>query len=234
MTALTHFTIPATDFALAETFQTVPEATVVCEQHIACSSSTPLPLIRVRAPEQAAFEAALTADPTVETVTLLDDTGPTWLYRIEWTQRVTLVIEMLTHPDAIICDAAGSADGWQFCIHYPDREALRATHEFCEAHNLSLDIRTIRSAEGDTRAQLGPRSTLTPEQYEAISHAYTQGYFEVPRASDLEGMSDDLDISHQALSERLRRAHRAVIEEALTTGPLAPAREEEPLVTDAD
>lgn len=236
MTVITHFTIPATDLALAETFQTVPETTVVCEQHVACSTSTPLPLIQVTAPEQAAVDAALSADPTVETFTALDDTGPTWLYRIEWTPRVDHVVGMLTHADAIICDAAGSADGWQLRVHYPDREALRTTHEFCTEHNLSLEIHTIRSAEGDTQSYLGPGSTLTPEQYEAISYAYTQGYFAVPRAVDLQAVSDEIGISHQALSERLRRAHHALIEETLTTGPLAPARkgEEEPPTANTD
>jgi predicted DNA binding protein len=216
MTVLSHFDIPVTDLALAETFQTVPEATVVCEQHVACSIRNPLPLIRVRAPDQSAFKAALTADPTVDSFTLLDDTGPAWLYRIEWAHRVHRMIEILTHADAIIRDAAGSADGWQLRVHYPDRETLRSTHEFCEAHNLSIDIRTIRSADGDTRSHLGPGGILTHEQYEAIKQTYMEGYFEIPRANDLETVSDTLGISHQALSERLRRAHRALIENALT------------------
>jgi predicted DNA binding protein len=215
MTTIVHCDVPAAEFALAETFQTVPEASIVCEQQVTCSTTDPLPLIWARVPDRSAFEAALTDDPTVATFTSLDETGPAQLYRMDWTDRVQLVVRMLTNANATILDAAGQAEGWQLRVLYPDRDALRATYEFCEDHNVNVDIRTVRTPDADAHTQLGPGGNLTREQYDAIALAYKRGYFSVPRTATLEELADEMDISHQALSERLRRAHNALIGEAL-------------------
>lgn len=41
------------------------------------------------------------------------------------------------------------------------------------------------------------------------------GHYDVPRDTTLEAVADRLDISRQAASERLRRAHREVIDRYL-------------------
>jgi hypothetical protein len=58
MTAIAHYDVPAADFALAETFQTIPKITVVCEQIVACSTTGIVPLIWVQTPDQTAVEEA--------------------------------------------------------------------------------------------------------------------------------------------------------------------------------
>jgi predicted DNA binding protein len=215
MSTIAHYDVPAADFALAETFRTVPETTVVCEQIVACSNTGVVPLIWVQTPDHAAVEEAFAHDPTVATFTPLDETGTAQLYRMEWATRVKSVLKMLTHAGATICDAAGRAEGWQLRVLYPDRDALRATYEFCADHNVTLDMRTVRTPDSDAHTQLGPGGSLTREQYDAIALAYKRGYFAVPRTATLEDLAEEMEISHQALSERLRRAHNALIGEAL-------------------
>jgi predicted DNA binding protein len=215
MSAIAHYDVPAADFALAETFQTVPETTVVCEQIVACSNTGIVPLIWVQTPDQTAVEETFTHDPTVAGFTRLDATGPAQLYRMEWPGRVRSVLKMLTHAGATILDAAGRAEGWQLRVLYSDRDALGTTYEFCADHNVALDLRSVRTPNDDTHTQLGPGGRLTREQYEAIALAYERGYFSVPRTATLEDLAEEMDISHQALSERLRRAHHALIGETL-------------------
>jgi predicted DNA binding protein len=217
MSTIAHCEVPAADFALAETLRTVPEATVVCEQIVACSNTGILPLIWARTPDSPSFKDALASDSTVATYTQLADTEAAQLYRMEWTDHIRLVVQMLTNANAIILDAAGTVDGWQLRVLYPDRETLRTTYDFCDDHELSVDIKTIRTPDVDTHTRLGPGGGLTEEQYEALVHAYNRGYFSVPRTVDLEEIANELDISHQALSERLRRAHNTLIGETLNT-----------------
>ncbi len=66
-------------------------------------------------------------------------------------------------------------------------------------------------------------AALTEPQREAIAEAYRQGYYDVPREISLEELANELDISHQALSERLRRANRVLAGEQLDdpTGEMA-------------
>lgn len=54
--------------------------------------------------------------------------------------------------------------------------------------------------------------SLTDSQWETLMTAYRMGYFEVPRNASLEDVADELGVTHQSTSERMRRAHDAVCE----------------------
>ncbi|WP_458210879.1 helix-turn-helix domain-containing protein [Haladaptatus sp. NG-SE-30] len=56
---------------------------------------------------------------------------------------------------------------------------------------------------------------LTSEQLDAIRIAYNHGYYEIPRGIDQEEIGTLLDVSHQAASERIRRANKKIIEQSL-------------------
>ncbi|MFC4988113.1 helix-turn-helix domain-containing protein [Saliphagus infecundisoli] len=56
---------------------------------------------------------------------------------------------------------------------------------------------------------------LTTGQEEALTMALARGYCDIPRTVDMEELADELGVSHQALSERLRRAHGTLVGNAL-------------------
>ncbi len=45
--------------------------------------------------------------------------------------------------------------------------------------------------------------------------ALEHGYYDVPREASLTDLAERLDVSHQALSERLRRGHGNLVKHAL-------------------
>jgi predicted DNA binding protein len=104
---------------------------------------------------------------------------------------------------------------------YPEREGLSATHEFCHAHNLSFDVESVREMDGQPAGRYG----LTTEQFEALTTAAQRGLFAVPREVTLEELAEEFDVTHQALSERIRRATGALVEDALLVGPVERARD---------
>ena len=53
---------------------------------------------------------------------------------------------------------------------------------------------------------------LTDKQHEVIATALEMGYFEIPRDCTLQDLASELDISHQAASERLRRGMKTIVE----------------------
>jgi predicted DNA binding protein len=215
MATLIQAEIPPAEFALAETFQTCGDVTIECEQLVEQPDNTVIPLVWVRNTNPTTFETALDQDPTVETYTQLAGADTEWLYEMHWTAHTQLVCQFFTMGSAVILDASGSAAGWDLRVLFPDREDVRATIDFCESHNLTIIIHSIRQLGGETAHPGSARFGLTADQHEALIHAYNQGYFAVPRDADLEDVADGLDISHQALSERLRRGHQALIGETL-------------------
>jgi predicted DNA binding protein len=215
MATIIQAEIPPAEFALAETFQTCADVTIECEQLVEHPDNMVIPLVWVRNTTPTAFETALDQDPTVETYTQLAGTDTEWFYEMHWTAHTQLVCQFFTMESAVILDAEGSAAGWDLRVLFPDRDDVRTTTDFCTSHNLTITIHSIRQLGDETTRQGSARFGLTADQHEALTHAYTQGYFAVPRDVDLEGLADGLDISHQALSERLRRGHQTLIGETL-------------------
>jgi predicted DNA binding protein len=218
MPTIIEATIPVEEFALAETLQRCADATVECEQIVEHPDNTVIPLVWVRNTSADAFEAALNQDATVATATQLAGTDTELLYEMDWSANIQLVLRILTTEGAVILDAVGSAAGWHLRVLFPDRDDVRETHDFCEAHNLTVTIRNIRHLDDEDPRQESVRAGLTVDQHEALTTAYNRGYFEVPRAAELEDVADDIGVSHQALSERLRRGHETLIGETLLVG----------------
>lgn len=203
----------ADEFALSRTFDTVPGLALTCERVAASGEKTVTPLIRFRFSDTdlSLLETALADDPTVNEFEVLTHGDGGTLCYVHWSSRVRLLIQMLTATDAIVLSGTAMDGRWTFSLLFPTRDALSQLDEFCTKHNLSLDVSCVETWDGDDLAPLG----LTPDQHEALATAYEHGYFKVPREIVLDDVATEIGISHQALSERLRRGHDALIKRAL-------------------
>ena len=203
--------IPADEFALYEALSSLPRIEFEVERIVLSGDKATMPLIWIRNGEQEAVETAISDDTSVQNLTLLSAFEDELLYRMEWISEVKLVLQMLTNSEATITDAFGNDGQWILQILYPNRELLSKTIEYAEQEGLTIEIDAIREMKGKTVGRFG----LTEEQFEALEAAHETGYFDIPRDTDQNELADKLDISHQALSERLRRATDALIEDTL-------------------
>jgi len=211
MATLVTMRLPGDEFVLSETLAAIPEATFECEKIAETGHDTFMPLVWARAPDHEELDDALRNDPTTENVSLLSDFGDEWLYRMEWVARVEIAIRIIATNEATILDASTTDGAWTLRVLYPSHDGLSDTKSYCEDHDITLDIMSIREMEGDPSGRYG----LTDEQYEALTTACERGYYTVPRDVDLDDLADEMGISHQALSERLRRGTEALITDTL-------------------
>ena len=214
MATIVRGTVPASEFALAHTLETVPDVAFECERIVKSGEQSIMPLLWVRGGASETIEDALSADPSVDEVTRLSTFDDEYLYEMEWIDQVRLLLHMLTNGEATILDAHGRDDRWELRVLYPNRDHFSATHEFAEEHGMTFEVESIRSMDGEPAGRFG----LTDAQYEALVAAADVGYYEVPRAATLEELADDLGVSHQALSEQLRRGTDALLEDTLLVG----------------
>jgi predicted DNA binding protein len=218
--------LPTEEFALDETLMSVPDLSVDCASLVTAGQTATLPLLwfQTTAPEMLA--AALENDSTVTAADALVQTDDRHLYRMEWEPSLGWLCQLLLNSQAILQAASANESHWHVEILYPDRETISQTSTHCEQYNLSFEIESIRTLDPDQTTQYG----LTPPQYEALTLACERGYFTVPREVDLEGLAEEIGVSHQALSERLRRGHQTLINTMLggpgTTLTAAPAAEQ--------
>ena len=212
--------VPAEEFALKQTFEAVPDVSFECERIVKGGDQVVMPLIWAYGFESDRLGEVLEDDPTVQEASLLAEFENELLYRMEWVDQVRLVLQMLTNSRATVLSCYGDGESWVLRVLFPDRDSLSHTHEFCNEHGLRFDVHYVREMEGEPAGRFG----LTVEQHEALTTAASRGYFEVPRQIDLQELADEIGVSHQALSERLRRGHDVLVQEALMVGP--PPRDE--------
>jgi predicted DNA binding protein len=208
--------IPAAELALDHLLSTLSGVEVECERVVRSGDDAVMPLLRIRYADRDEVERVLDDDPSVRTATAVSEAGTDMLYRIDWVERVELLLGMLTSAEASILDAYGRNGRWEFRLLYPEREAFSETHRFCEEHGLSFDLMSIRELDGRPEG----RSGLTEGQHRALALAMRRGYYEVPRKTSLKELASELDVSHQALSERLRRATESLVSERVMDGEL--------------
>ncbi len=209
MSVIAEFTLAPGQLSLAAALSAVPSVELDVEREYGAHSAMPVVFCWVRGGDLDTFEEALAEDETVTDSTRLSDSENRRLYRMCLTGAAPVV----TYDTWIELGAARLdmryADGrWHARMRFPDREALSTFRRFCVDHE--LDFRLDRLYDTDpTRGP--PRDRLTAPQRETLRLAHERGYFEIPRKVTLADLADELGISNQAVSERLRRGCARVI-----------------------
>lgn len=188
---------------LAPTFEEHPDLSVEVEG-LDAGRSVPLRLVFwARNVDESALEATLRADQTVEDVNKLTSIEDATLYRSIHPENLptTAVYNAALDHDALMLAATNEGDGWVVRMRVPDRSSLSSFVEQCQSLGVAVDVTSIRNRDDVTQNGFG----LTPAQKEVIKLAWRQGYFSIPREVSLSDLADELNISRQAASERLRR-----------------------------
>ena len=221
MATIVKGSLPADEFALRESLSALPDVEFEVEQIVESGDDAVMPLLWVREADPEAIGEAFEADPSVRDPSLLVNIGGEQLYRMEWVGQVDMVLQMLTNSQATVTDAYGVDETWYLRVLYPNRDSLSATIDYCTDNGLTFDVQTIRELEGEPAGRYG----LSEGQYEALTEAAKRGFYEVPRDITLNELADELDTSHQALSERVRCGTLALIEDTLLIGPQSDGEE---------
>lgn len=215
MATIAEVHVPATEFPLENSLSRVADARFDIEHIVATEDDRVRPFVWAKAGDFEAMDAALTADPCVEDLTLLYGDENARLYRMEWDTRIRVITHLLTESDATILNLSGVDGEWVLRIRFPDRDTLSTTYAFCRNRGLTFDFREIYEPnEATQRGHFG----LTDIQQEALVRAVECGYFDIPQSVTMDEVAETLGISRQAVSERLRRGHRRLIESALILG----------------
>lgn len=203
MSVIAELSLAPGRLSFATALSAAPSVEFEIEREYGTRSAMPVVFGWARGGDLAAFERGLERDETVTDVERLSDPGERRLYRM----RLTGAAAIVTYDAWVERGAARLemryADGrWHARMRFPGRESLRAFSEFCADHD--LDFRLDRLYDAD--ASHGPsRDGLTSCQRETLRLAHERGYFEVPRNATLGDLADELGVSNQAVSERLRR-----------------------------
>ncbi|UTF55479.1 helix-turn-helix domain-containing protein [Natronosalvus rutilus] len=211
MTTVAELEVPAGHFAAATAFERIPSL----EFQFAGVVGEGPPLVWVSGASRNEIQEALEADPTLSVLASLTDASrERWLFRLEFDAPITQFQEVIADHGGAILETTGEDHHWTIELLFHDRESLSAAHDELLDQEFSVSVRRMTELDGD----LSEETPLTETQYETIVTAHELGYFDVPRKVTLKELADELGISHQALSERLRRSHAALVSAKLADG----------------
>ncbi len=219
MTTVVELEIPADRLGAARTFDRVP--TFQCQIGGMIGESPPL--VWVIGPDIDTVHEALEADPSIDVIASVTDSKQgdrtvdaddrdRWLFQLEFGDGFKLFQQIVAENDGAILAARGESGTWTIKLLFHERASLSECYTLFGQYEFDVEVTRLAGTNEFTGAQ----TPLTETQYETICKAHELGYFDIPRQITLKELAAELDISHQALSERLRRCHAALVSAELT------------------
>lgn len=214
MTVIVEVRVPALEFELGRVLRMEDSSSIELEQLVP-SGGASVPLFWIHDEQRAAFLETVERHPTVDDLGVIDDFDEHALVTMEWDIHRDHLFEAIAANDGQILRAVGGPETWKFELRFPSRESLADFSTDCEDAQIPFEvIRVYNPVEPRTSRWYG----LTEPQLEAITLAVERGYYDIPRRCTTKELAEELGISDQAVTERLRRAIVTLVSNAILRG----------------
>ncbi len=203
---IAEFRVRSPEFALASALAAVPEIQLRLSREGVTDPARPSLLVWAKGDDIEQFESAIQDDDTVTDTERHLKLEKRALYQM----RVEEDADVVSYPGWV--EAGGEqlasyyVDGWWHNrMRLPEQEALSDIREWCASVGVEFELDGVYTDRREAVAD------LTDRQQESLEVAYEMGYFEIPRNASMSDLGERLDISEQAVSERLRRASETLV-----------------------
>lgn len=211
MGVILEFTISGETFAVGRALGDRRGARIELERIVPTGDSY-APFFWVVGEEEATLRDSVEASDHVENLTVLDSVGDRVLYRVTWTGEGEAFLKGIANCGGTVLE--GKANGeWSFRVRFTDREQIADFYDYCHDRGFDIAVDRVYALSEETEEAEWPG--LSDEQREALLLALEAGYFGTPRQASMAELADELGISQQAFSERLRRGNEAALRHLL-------------------
>lgn len=212
MTVLAHFVVDSETLPIGQIVRETPGLELEFERIVPTDEAI-MPYFWVSSDNLDNFERSLAASSHVVDFMALDQTDQGTLYRVEWARDRGMLIEGFVETGGAVLSGEVDENEMRFVVRFADHDHLAQFYNYCVEHDIKLELMRVYSLTD--RSERAREFGLTPEQREALVLAATHGYFSSPRETSMNDLADDLDISQQAMSQRIRRGTEKILLGAL-------------------
>ncbi|WP_416840202.1 helix-turn-helix domain-containing protein [Haloferax sp. DFSO52] len=211
MAVVVELTIQPEDFDLGRVTAVTSDMHIELERVVPTGGDV-MPFFWAKGSEFEEFERAVRENRIVEELEAVARVGNRVLYHVYWGDTVSSLTTILTESEATILEAHGN-NPWTFRLRFKDHAGLTEFHNLSHEEGIDFHVERIYTL---TEEETGVYTfDITPQQQEALIAAVSGGYFEVPRRTTLQDVADEIGISPQAASERIRRGADTVLRKVL-------------------
>jgi hypothetical protein len=202
MAVIAHLRIPADSFELGRILEVEIGGTIELENMVPLGEKA-VPFFSVSDEVRESFERNVSTHPSVERIVEVSRHDGERLYSLDWNVARDVFFEGIIGLNGQLLSATGTMKTWEFEIRFPSHEALSEFQEYCSNAHVFLEIGRVYNP---VRPGTGMWYGVTKAQRETLMRAVHGGYYSIPRQMSTQDLADDLGISDQAVTERLRRA----------------------------
>jgi|AntDeeMetagen134_2_1112570.scaffolds.fasta_scaffold03948_4 predicted DNA binding protein len=202
MSVIGEIRVPSGDFELGQILTVEGGASIELESLVPIAD-TAVPLFWIYDRSRESFVESVQEHPAVNEIKPVDVFEDRTLFTLDWDVNQDHLFSGTREHDGQLLSAVGTPEEWEFEIRFPTYDALSSFTNHCEDAQISLEIVRVYNP---TEPDAGPWYGLTDPQREAIELAVEMGYYDIPRRCTTKELADELGISDQAVTERLRRA----------------------------
>ncbi|WP_410766468.1 helix-turn-helix domain-containing protein [Haloferax sp. DFSO60] len=214
MAVIIELTVDATDFDLGQVTAFGDNVVIELERVVPTGGEV-MPFFWVSGIDFDEFERTVRARELVQDLTPIANVNDRVLYHVSWGTSVSSLTRILIESEATILEATGTTP-WMFRLRFSDHTYVRDFYTQCQESDIDIHVNRVYTlTEEDTNVY---QFNITSHQHEALVTAVSAGYFKVPRGTTLREVADQLEISPQAASERVRRGADKVLRSVLLSG----------------
>lgn len=218
MSVIAEFEVRSSEFELGRILAVEGISTIELESLVPVGDVT-VPLFWIHNSTRESFIRSVRHHMAVNAAEPVDTFEDRTLFTLDWDANQDHVFGGLMKTNGQLLSAVGTADTWEFEVRFPAHTDLSAFTEHCRESEITVEATRVynpASREG------GPWFGLTEPQQEALTLAVHWGYYDIPRGCTTKELAAELEISDQAVTERLRRAIASLV--AHTLFPTNPER----------
>jgi len=141
----------------------------------------------------------------------VDVSGDCSLRLVSWDSEAEPFFRLLDEHGGSIRRGTGASEAWTFEAVFPSHDDFSAFRSATEDLDATIEIERVYNPTSGTGAWYG----LTPRQRRTLELAVDRGYYDIPRRCTTIELADELGISDQAVTERLRRGIVTFVTNAL-------------------
>lgn len=212
MTVIAELTIPPDALFLGHIFEDISEIEIELEPVVPLEEGV-IPLMWISGSDPASVESRLENHNYCQDVKKIMSTDDRTLFELQWNDDFDGLIQTLLDAHVTMLQATGNTEYWEFHLRFPTHEHLSNFSQMLTEKGVSVTLHHLYNPAPEVN-----ESGLSPEQRDMLILAYRNGYYEVPRRTNLAELAEEQYITDSALSQRLRRATSQLIEQSLLSG----------------
>lgn len=214
MAVLLEFTVDREAFALGRGLGEAPNRSIRLEQIVPVDSTT-IPFFWAEGESSEDLAESVRENPLFENLAVVDRIGERTLYRVEWAEEDESLLDGLVETRGTLLEASGNGN-WLFRVRFADHEDVAAFYNYCTEHGIAITVERVYTLTEESLR--GRMFEMTEAEREAIVLALRRGYFETPSEVSMSELAEKLEVTPQAVSQRVRRANRKILTGVLLRG----------------